>query len=72
LQLQAQNSDKDWLEEIVPLAIQKLCQLRAFLLEVSSEELEFIGVHGRRWKAGEGFDFATLPQVPKVVFDRAP
>jgi hypothetical protein len=70
LQIWAQNPGKDWVEEIIPLAVQKLHQMTKFLAEVSTEELNFMTTHGRRWRAGEGIDFSIFPQGPEVVFVR--
>ena len=66
LQLMALNPDKDWVEEIIPLACEKLYQMRGFLLGISPAELEFVATHGRRWRPGEG---VVLPDA--LIFDPA-
>ena len=69
LQLMALNPEKDWVEEIIPLACEKLYHMSEFLLGISAAELEFVATHGRRWRPGDGLDLPTLifdPANPKA------
>lgn len=62
LQLQALNPAMDW-EDILPLAAQKLCQVKGFFCGLEAGELAFVATHGRRWRPGEGLD------LPALIFD---
>ena len=48
------------------MACQMLCQMNEFLSEVSSAELEFMAIYGRRWRPGDG---VVLPDA--LIFDPA-
>ena len=67
LALAAQYPDKDWVEEIIPLACQRLGQMSEFLSRIHPIELEFMAMHGRRWKLGDGISL----KADILVFDPA-
>jgi hypothetical protein len=67
LALAAQHPKMDWVEEIIPLACQRLGQMSGFLSGVHPAELEFATTHGRRWKPGEGI----ILQADVLIFDPA-
>jgi hypothetical protein len=58
LQLKALEPRKDLIGELFPRAYQLLCEEKNFLFGGEVRELAFIETHGRRWRAGEGFDYS--------------
>jgi hypothetical protein len=65
LALQAQYPDKDWAEDIIPLALQRLNQMSKLLSGVHPAELAFMVQNGRRWKPGEWVTLTTAA----LIFD---
>jgi hypothetical protein len=59
------------LEELFPRAYQLLCEEQKFLFGSEERELAFIETHGRRWRAGEGFDYSKVPPIAELKFDPA-
>jgi hypothetical protein len=71
LQLKALEPRKDLIGELFPRAYQLLCEEKNFLFGSEVRELAFIETHGRRWRAGEGFDYSKVPPIAELKFDPA-
>src|SRR4029077_9817103 len=71
LQLKALEPRKDLIGELFPRAYQLLCEEKNFLFGGEVRELAFIETHGRRWRAGEGFDYSKVPPITELKFNPA-
>ena len=72
LQLQTSSAGGLKIEEFFPRAYQLLCEEKKFLGGTEPRELAHIETNGRRWEAGEGFDYSKVPPVPELKFDPSP
>ena len=71
MQLKTLERYKGLIEDLFPRAYQLLCNEKRFPGGTEPRELAFIETHGRRWRAGEGFDYSKLPPIAELVFDPA-
>jgi hypothetical protein len=68
LAFQALYPDKDWVEEIIPLAVRRIYQMSELLSGGAyPAEFEFMAAHARRWKPGDGISL----KADVLIFDPA-
>ena len=54
-----------------PAPISCFAKEKNFLFGGEVRELAFIETHGRRWRAGQGFDYSKVPPITELKFNPA-